>query len=306
MAGAVAARSAPTGPERAAAGKGSAPQVNLNPAIAATSSVAGSDGGADPQPIASEATATSARRPGRASGRVRDVIGAALSEPSWKVVKSDTAARLRCAPRATSAHASSRCSRARIARLLGGFGVVPAAEWSAPWVTRRRSSSAADQRTSPVWPPRPAAACSAARSTETTMSPRCGRCPGGAANAGATAGRRPTTEARRERNDLGGRSGNDRTSVGPSRAEMRRVELGQLGVVGRGSARSRPATARRPRPGRPRWLGPARRPRTSGSTPSRIVEVDPPGREVDRALASRAGAGPRPRRDSSSTTLFCG
>ena len=74
--------------------------------------------------------------------------------------------------------ATRRRSRARIAASSAGSAWSQPQMWSVPWVTRSRSSSAGDQRTSPVWPPRPASACSMARSTETTMSPRCGRRPG--------------------------------------------------------------------------------------------------------------------------------
>ena len=78
-------------------------------------------------------------------------------------------------------------SSARIAASSPGSAWSQPQMWSVPWTTSSRSSSAADQRTSPVWPPRPTAACSIARSTETTTSPRCRRWPGGSANRGAGA-----------------------------------------------------------------------------------------------------------------------
>src|SRR5579862_5587736 len=99
------------------------------------------------------------------------------------------------------------CSRLRIARSSSRLAWSRPQRCRVPCVTRSRSSSAGDQRTSPVWPPRPWTACSTARSTEIAMSPMWIR------------GARWPAAARRvlrAGNASGGSIGNDSTSVGPS------------------------------------------------------------------------------------------
>ena len=125
-----------------------------------------------------------------------------------------------------------------------------------------------DQRTSPVWPPRPAAACSAARSTETTTSPRWSRRPGGVANAGG--GRRAGAGDDDAGNEPAGNSGNERTSVGPSPPRCARFSSASSAS----SARMSPIE---PGDGAPAASSAAaiarasREMRITGSTPSRIV-----------------------------------
>ena len=68
----------------------------------------------------------------------------------------------------------SRRSSARMAAASSGSAWSQPQRCRAPCVMRSRSSSAGVQRTSLVCPPRPASAWAMARSTETTMSPRCG------------------------------------------------------------------------------------------------------------------------------------
>ena len=193
-----------------------------------------------------------------------------------------------------------RFSSARIAASSSGSAWSQPQTCRAPWVTSRRSSSAADQRTSPVWPPRPSAACSTARSTETTMSPRCGRGRGGRGHV-RDLGRRGAKAS-------GGRSGNDSTSVGPRLAHVCLRSARPARRRRTGSARSRPAMARRRverRRDRPRQ----RRDRDRRATPSRTVRsirhgptVDRPGHDAEPRPSAAAAA----RRDSSSTTVFCG
>ena len=188
----------------------------------------------------------------------------------------------------TAGRASGRSRRdpgaavpaSRMARLVRAVAWSQPQMCNVPWVTSRRSSSAGDQRTSPVCPPRPASACSIARSTETTMSPRWMRLPGGRGDVGCRAA--PGMK------DAGGSNGNDSTSVGPVVAHVGDVEVGELGVVGedqpdrcrrgrsrvvegsadrcgeagdrRGRVRPRPAGRRRSATAVDRWLGVTTRP----------------------------------------------
>ena len=161
----------------------------------------------------------------------------------------------------------------------------------------------ADQRTSPVWPPRPSSACSIARSTETTMSPRCGRRPGGSANASPAAERRSHRDARER---LGGQQ-RERQDVGRAvLAHVRRVQLGELGVIGQ----DEPDRRRRRGTGRLRAPRPTvrRRPRLTGTIRGTLVAhgrrrsasrrmAVPASRGAAAASARRADAtrGPRPR-----------
>ena len=153
--------------------------------------------------------------------------------------------------------------------LLGGLGVVPAADVERAVGHEEAELVGRDQRTSPVWPPRPAAACSAARSTDTTMSPRCSRRRAASANAAAAPGCRGGRRGRRERRR---RQQRERQDVGRAVvADVRRVQLGQLGVVGEDEpdrGRRRRAGGVESRGDRP---GQARRRGSRGSTPSRIV-----------------------------------
>ena len=163
--------------------------------------------------------------------------------------------------------------------------------------TSRRSSSAADQRTSPVWPPRPVSACSIARSTETTMSPRCGRRPGGSGK------RRPATDRAVRPPDVPGTpraaaAGTTARRSGPSLPMCVGVELGELGVVGQDRARSRPGA------GAPAATSSAaadrrgqRRPEAIGASDAVADgQVDPPRRRRRCARVTRPGRSLRSRR----------
>ena len=183
--------------------------------------------------------------------------------------------------------------------LLGGFGVVPAADveravgrQEAQLVGRRTS---ARRRSGRRGRPRPARSRARPRS----------RCRRGAADDRAAAGTSRSVPVARSvapgcaGNASGGSSGNDSTSVGPVLPRCVGVELGQLGVVGQdqpdrgrrrcpaadgrrdGTAELAPATGEATR--RDRQIG-APRPRATGP-----VEVDPP-RARGRAPGSRCGA----------------
>ena len=208
-------------------------------------------------------------------------------------------------------HPRRRASSARMAASSAGSAWSQPHRWSVPWTASSRSSSEGAQRRSPVWPPRPATACSIARSTEMTTSPRWRRRPGGngkAAGAAALAGRPRCAFVRG--NASGGRSGNERTSVGPRVPRWARVERGQLRVVGQ----DQPDRRRRRRAGD---LGRRSHAASQGGPGDRRLDpvadrqVDPPGPEVERS-AHEAEPPPPPvrppaaRRDSSSTTVFCG
>ena len=111
---------------------------------------------------------------------------------------------------------SSASSSLRIAAPSTGSAWSQPQMWSVPWVTSRRSSSAGDQRTSPVQPPRPVRP----GRSPAPPTPRCRR--GGP---GARRQRERGREVGRAAADAGppacvgnasgARSGNDSTSVGP-------------------------------------------------------------------------------------------
>ena len=186
-------------------------------------------------------------------------------------------------PRQRRHHRSSRCSRARIADSSAGSAWSQPQTWSVPWVTRSRSSSRASQRTSPVWPPRPASACSTARSTDTITSPRCGRASGGSAKRDAAvrradAGRLPQVRRVRRR-----RQQREREHVGRAvLAHVRGVEGGELGVVGEDQADGRGpggAGGVEGRGDRPRQHRGRQQPRDVVAP----LHVDPPRTEVEAA-----------------------
>ena len=106
-----------------------------------------------------------------------------------------------CPSRLTASDRESRRSRARIRASSSGSAWSSPQMWSVPWVTRSRSSSAGTSgRRRSGRRGRPPA-CSTARSTETTMSPR-------------WAGVRGQRDAHPGGTDRAS-NGNDSTSVGP-------------------------------------------------------------------------------------------
>ena len=183
----------------------------------------------------------------------------------------------------------------------------------APWIASSRNSSTADQRTSPVWPPRPAPACSMARSTEITMSPRCGRRPGGSRKSKAAPAPRSGAPGCAG-NVPGGRRGNDSTSVGrvlpkcsvlswASSASFDRMSPIEAGsgapapVMAAAIARARTAPA----------MGATTMSRTVRSTriePRYNARVTRPGRCLHRHR--RRGATPARRPCSAGTRSACG
>ena len=204
--------------------------------------------------------------------------------------------------RPTGSPSSSR-SRARIAVSSAGSAWSQPQTCSVPWVTRRRSSSAGDQRMSPVCPPRPDSACSMARWTETTMSPRCGRRPGGSSKVGVAAP---------ERNTSGGNSGNESTSVGPSwpmwvafssassRSSLRMSEI-DAGVGARPPSSARPTVLARALAGT--ILGTPSRRSTSIRQPPMRCRLT---RRCRRLRRSRSAAIRAPRPCSPDTRSACG
>ena len=159
-----------------------------------------------------------------------------------------------------------------------------------PRTSGRRLSGHRDRRRPARLPARP----TRRRRRGGAGDPAASRTPGGATAAEPDAGNEPA-----------GSNGNERTSVGPSPPRCAAVQLGQLGVIGedepdRCRRRStRGVESRSHRPGQAResdhWID---------AVADR--HVDPPGRQVDRALRHAPVPVPVPRRDSSSTTLFCG
>ena len=130
---------------------------------------------------------------------------------------------------------SRRASRRRIAASSAGSAWSQPQTCSVPWrdqqARARRAGPSDDRRSSRRGRP---SACSIARSTDTTTSPRCGRVPGGSGERGARSANRPAgrpARVRRERVRVGS-SGNDRTSVGPRHAHVLGVEPGELPIVG--------------------------------------------------------------------------
>ena len=217
--------------------------------------------------------------------------------PSVQIVLPCAHRSARRAPRASRPPTrASSPARAPHRGLLVGLGVVPAADVQhavddeQPQLVARVPSA-----TSPVWPPWPSSACAIARSTETTMSPRCGRAPGRQRERGraAAAARRGLARVRREApraaaaGTTGRRSGRRRPCA--------RVEPGELRVVGE----DQPDRGRRGRAGgverardEPREAGV---PATSATPPT--TDVDPPlaDRSVGHAHErGRASAGATP------------
>ena len=189
---------------------------------------------------------------------------------------------------------AGRCSSARIAASSAGSAWSQPQTWSVPWVTRRRSSSAGDQRTSPVWPPRPCSACSIGPLDRDDDVAEVRRRPGGRAKATAgplAVGALPGCGG----NASGGSSGNDRTSVGPSLPRWVALSAGELRVVGQDQADRGRATAPRRRRAPPRSPGRAPPPGPARRRPSRTREVDPPRARVERpGHERRAGRLRRP------------
>ncbi len=169
--------------------------------------------------------------------------------------------------------------------LLDGLGVVPAADVERAVDRQQEQLLDRRPRTSPVCPPRPSAAWAMARSTETMMSPRWARRPGGRAKAclsaaatqGRAAGGRPLVGRERL-----GRKERERQHVGRARgAHVHGVQLGQLAVArendaDRARARSPGGLQGRPDRGRQAIPGDDMR----HARPDR--DVDPERREVDR------------------------
>ena len=174
-----------------------------------------------------------------------------------------------------------------------------------PWVTSRRSSSAGDQRTSPVCPPRPASACSIGPLDRDDD----------VAEVDAAAGRSRDVECLPAWDEGRWRQQRERQHVRRAGvAHMGDVEVGRSRRRRRGSTRSMPARALARRRGlcrslRRGWRSTrAIRPRPAGRRRS-ATAVDRwlgsrlvPGHELDRSPPPAACA----RRDSSSTTVFCG
>ena len=181
-----------------------------------------------------------------------------------------------------AASSRSRRSSARIALSSRSAWSQPQM-WRVPCVARRRSSSAGDQRTLPVWPPRPDSAWSMARSTEIAMSPRCVRDPGiGSGPGGATS----SASLMRSWPGCGGNDARQehrkRENVGRAvLAEMRAVQLAELLVVGQdhrerdGLGRAGRLQRASDRPSEPRV-------REDLPGPGPANDVDPTGAEVDR------------------------
>ena len=132
----------------------------------------------------------------------------------------------------------------------------------------------------------PSSAWSIARSTETTMSPRCGRRPGGSGKRWPCARGVP---ARRSvapgcgGNASGGSSGNDRTSVGPVRARggprsarRARASSDRISPIEAGRRR------RRPRRAAAAIARASAAPETGADDPVADRQVDPPRPEVER------------------------
>ena len=177
-----------------------------------------------------------------------------------------------------------------------------------PWVTSRRSSSAGDQRTSPVCPPRPWSACSIARSTEIAMSPmwvrarphgRSARRPRARSAAPRGAGTTPAGASGRTAR----RSGRRRPCARVERRRARRHRSGRRPPTRVGRA----ARRRAPRPtvpgergrrqdARPGAVRPGR-PATAGDRSSELSQRrDPPADVAGAAQARWLGRSPADRR----------